>query len=140
MHWPALPRVVRCPASSDRALEWKTGYPDIEPVKYSLKEIARIARADGLVFRKSRNPIPTSTVHKILRKRAYCGEYVYKGVTYTGSYEPLISRELWEDVQAVLDGRHLKRPKKRTHDFAYAGLITCGHCGCAMVGEIKKGR
>jgi hypothetical protein len=24
--------------------------------------------------------------------------------------------------------------------FAFSGLITCGHCGCAMVGEIKKGR
>lgn len=41
---------------------------------------------------------------------------------------------------SVLDGRHAKRPKKRTHDFAFSGLITCGHCGCAMVGEIKKRR
>ncbi len=26
------------------------------------------------------------------------------------------------------------------HDFAFSGLIACGHCGCAMVGEIKKER
>jgi len=25
-------------------------------------------------------------------------------------------------------------------DLAFSGLITCGHCGCAMVGEIKKRR
>ncbi len=108
--------------------------------KYSLKEIATLARADGLVYRKSGNPVPNSTIHKILRKRTYSGDYDYNGITYTGSYEPIVSRELWEEVQAVLEGRHLKRPKKRTHDFAFSGLIRCGHCGHALVGDIKKGR
>jgi len=53
--------------------------------------------------------------------------------------QPIISPELWQPVQDLLNGRQLKRPKKRTHNFAFAGLITCGHCGCAFVGEIKKG-
>jgi DNA invertase Pin-like site-specific DNA recombinase len=106
----------------------------------SLKEIAHSARADGLIYRKSGNPVPTSTVHKILRNRTYSGDFDYNGVIYHGSYEPLVTPELWEEVQAVLDGRHAKRPKKRTHEFAFSGLVTCGHCGCAMVGEIKKGR
>ena len=26
------------------------------------------------------------------------------------------------------------------HDFAFSGLIACGHCGCSVVGEIKKQR
>ncbi len=108
--------------------------------QYSLKEIGKLARADGLVYRKSGTPVPNSTIHKILRKRTYTGDYNYNGVSYHGTYEPLISRELWEQVQAVLDGRHRKRPKKRMHEFAFSGLITCGHCGCALVGEIKKGR
>jgi site-specific DNA recombinase len=108
--------------------------------KFSLKEVAKLARADGLAYRMSGNPIPTSTVHRILRKRVYCGDYDYNGVTYAGKYEAIISKELWQQVQDVLDGRHAKRPKKRTHDFAFSGLITCGHCGCAMVGEIKKRR
>ncbi len=72
--------------------------------------------------------------------QARLSEFTYKGKLYAGAYEPIISVELWEQVQAVLDGSHLKRPKKRTHDFAFGGLVTCGHCGCAMVGEIKKGR
>ena len=59
---------------------------------------------------------------------------------YHGTYEPLVSRELWEQVQAVLGGRHAKRPKKRTHNFAFSGIVTCGHCSCSMVGEMKKGR
>ncbi len=84
----------------------------------------RFAREDGLAYRKSGNPVPTSTVHKILRKRTYTGDYDYNGVTYHGAYEPLISTELWEQVQDVLDGRHAKRPKKRKHEFAFSGLIS----------------
>jgi site-specific DNA recombinase len=108
--------------------------------QHSLKELAKMARADGLVYRKSGHPVPTSTVHKILRKRTYCGEYDYDGATYHGTYEPIISVELWQQVQDVLDGRHQKRPKKKAHEFAFSGLIKCGHCGCALVGEVKKGR
>jgi hypothetical protein len=108
--------------------------------RYSLKEAAKLARADGLVYRKSGSPVPTSTVHEILRKRAYCGEYDYNGVAYPDKYEGIITKELWQEVQDVLDGRQRKRPKKHTHDFAFSGLLTCGRCGCAMVGEIKKGR
>jgi hypothetical protein len=37
----------------------------------------------------------------------------------------------------VLDGRHRQ---KRRHDFAFSGLTSCGECGRAMVGELKKGR
>ena len=32
-------------------------------------------------------------------------------------------------------------PHRRVkHDFAFSGLIVCGHCGCSIVGEIKKQR
>jgi site-specific DNA recombinase len=41
-------------------------------------------------------------------------------------------------VQGVLDGRHTKKNRRLKHDFAFSGLIACGHCGCSIVGEIKK--
>lgn len=37
-------------------------------------------------------------------------------------------------------GRHEKKRRNVKHDFASSGLIQCGHCGCSMVGEIKKTR
>ena len=40
----------------------------------------------------------------------------------------------------MLDGRAANRGHKLKHDFAFSGLISCGHCGCSLVGEIKKGR
>jgi DNA invertase Pin-like site-specific DNA recombinase len=108
--------------------------------KYSVEEIARIAHADGLAYRKSGAPVPKSSVHKILRNRIYSGDFDFDGTTYTGSYAPIVSRELWQQVQGVLDGRNARKTRRVKHDFAFGGLLTCGHCGCALVGDIKKGR
>ncbi len=30
--------------------------------------------------------------------------------------------------------------RRAKHNFAFSGLIACGHCGCSIVGEIKKQR
>ncbi|MFC1706812.1 recombinase zinc beta ribbon domain-containing protein [Planctomycetota bacterium] len=77
---------------------------------------------------------------KLLRKRVYTGVFLWRGEEYVGSHQPLVSHELWSQVQAILDSRKEKprRPGKRS--FAFSGLIDCGHCGCALVGEIKKKR
>jgi len=97
-----------------------------------------MAREAGLAFRKSGNAMPRSGVHKMLRNRIYMGESVWGDNSYQRGHEPIVSRELWEKVQAVLDGRHTNRNRKNKRDFAFAGLIRCGHCGCAMVAEKKN--
>jgi len=84
--------------------------------------------------------VPVTTLHKILRKRIYTGEFEYGGVTYHGSHEPLVEREVWERVQEILDGRHEKKHRKVRHDFPFSGLVSCGHYGCSLVGEMKKQR
>ena len=107
---------------------------------YSLKEITKMAQADGMVFRKSRDPVPKSTVHKILRNRVYTGDFDWDGKTYRGTHTPLVTRDLWEHVQAIFDRRFDKRHRKVKHDFAFSRLISCGYCGCSPVGELKKKR
>src|SRR6478735_7994080 len=99
----------------------------------SLKEAAAKARAAGLVYRKSGAAVPVSTVHTTLRNRIYTGEFEWNGHLYPGKHQPLVSRRLWERVQGVLDGRHAKKNRRAKHDFAFSGLITCGHCGCSIV-------
>ena len=68
------------------------------------------------------------------------GEFTWDAKTYRGSHEPIVSRQLWHKVQSVRDGRYANRTRKPQHDFAFTGLIRCGHCGCAMVAELKKSR
>jgi site-specific DNA recombinase len=108
--------------------------------KHSIEEATQMAQDAGLTFRRSKGRLPTASVHRILRNKMYTGEFDWKGKTYQGCYEPLITHQLWERVQAALDRRHEGRYRKVKHEFAFSGLINCGHCGCALVGEIKKGK
>jgi DNA invertase Pin-like site-specific DNA recombinase len=108
--------------------------------EYSLKTLSKKAYEEGFHFRKSRGKIPVTTLHKTLRKRIYMGEFDYGGQRYQGNHEPLVTREVWDRVQEILDGRHAKKHRKVTHDFVYSGMVGCGHCGCSLVGEVKKGR
>jgi len=106
----------------------------------SLKELSKKARQAGFSFRKSGKSVPTSTVHKILRNRLYMGEFEWNGRLFQGSHQPLVTRDLWQQVQDVMDGRNASKHRRVKHDFAFSGLIACGHCGCSIVGEIKKQR
>lgn len=106
--------------------------------EFALKEVAKKARAAGLVYKKSGAPVPTSTVHSILRNRLYTGWFEWNGKLYQGKHEPLVSVEAWERVQGVMDGRNASKHRRMTHDFAFSGLIACARCGCSVVGEIKK--
>jgi len=106
--------------------------------RYSLQELADLAREVGLAYRKTGKPIPKSEVHKILRNLIYVGDFIWDGKTYSGVHQPLVSRQVWETAQAILDGRFGKRNRRTKHEFAFSGVVQCGHCGCAMVGELKK--
>jgi len=69
----------------------------------------------------------------------YIGEFDWDGTLYQGIHEPLVGRECWLRVQELLDARAENKTRKVEHDFAYSGLVRCGHCGCLFVGELKKG-
>ena len=108
--------------------------------EYSLQRLARKAYEEGFRFRKSRDKVPVTTLHKILRNPIYMGEFDFCGVRYQGRHEPLVTRVVWDRVQEILDGRCKKKHRKITHEFAYSGMVNCGHCGCSLVGEVKKQR
>ena len=107
---------------------------------YSVKALAAKARQAGLRYRRSGKPVGTSTVHNMLRNRIYTGRFDWLGRTYDGIHEPLTSEALWEVVQALLDDRAHDNIHSRKEGFPFHGLVKCGHCGCSLVCEIKKGR
>ena len=57
---------------------------------------------------------------------------------FHGSHEPLIARDTFAAVQAVLNRKPRARYPKQRH--AFMGLLTCARCGCAMTAERKKGK
>ena len=107
---------------------------------YSVRDVAKKARDYVLVFRKSKDPVAHATVQKILRSRIHTGDFDFDGKMYRGTHIPLVAKEIWDRAQEVMDRRFEKRHRKVKHDVAFSGLVDCGHCGCSLVGEIKKGR
>src|SRR5215208_2980785 len=57
----------------------------------ALKDVAKKARAAGLIYQKTGNRVPTSTVHTILRNRLYTGRFEWNGKLYEVKHEPLVS-------------------------------------------------
>src|SRR5262249_18557101 len=107
---------------------------------HSLKDVTKMARAAGLAFRKSGTKVTKSTVHKILTNPIYYGDFAWLGKRYQGVHHPLISQELFIRVQEVLTDKGNRRTRQQKHHWAFQGLVSCGHCGCAFTAEVKKGR
>lgn len=105
---------------------------------YSLPEIRKRVQQGGLEYHSPKVKFSKSHVKRILENAFYTGSFQWNGELYQGKHAPLISQDLFDRVQAVLGNR--RKPKYRTHSFAYGGLLLCGKCGCMVTAEIKKGR
>jgi len=106
--------------------------------EHSLKTLTKQAAAAGLTNRASGRPLVRAKIHQLLQNPIYCGDFKWLGHWYEGQHQPLISRELFQRVQGVFASANHPRHTKRRH--AFAGLLTCGRCGCALTAEVKKKR
>ncbi|SOB80716.1 Site-specific DNA recombinase [Sphingomonas guangdongensis] len=60
-------------------------------------------------------PISLTSLHHVLRNRAYIGEAVHRSESHPGAHEPIIGPELWGRVQAVLKEREQFKPRQPRH-------------------------
>ena len=113
---------------------------------FALAALTEKALQSGLTYPKSGKPLARSAVHRLLQNPIYMGEFNWNGVRYRGAHKPIVGRDVWNDVQAILTGR---APKRRTprqpRAHAFAGLVTCGVCAdegsrFMLVGEGHKDR
>jgi site-specific DNA recombinase len=111
--------------------------------QYTLKELAKDAKANGVVTRKAKKPLQIATIHLILHNPLYKGEFLWQGKWYQGSHPALVTPKLWERVQDLMAGRGSAGPHQQKHNFAFNGLVHCGVCAelgerRLLVGEIQK--
>lgn len=82
-----------------------------------------------------------STLSNILSNPFYCGTYLWKGRSYNGKHQAIITREQFDQVQLILHGSNKHtRQVRDTDKWLFQGILFCGLCGCAIVAELKKGR
>lgn len=75
---------------------------------------------------------------KILKNPFYVGTFYWEGRLYPGTHTPLISRDVFEQVQSVSKSHN--KPKYQKHEFAFGGLLRCAYDDCMVTAEFKKNR
>lgn len=103
-----------------------------------------------------------TVILRLLRNEKYCGDLVQKK-TYTPDYlshdkkynkgqeefvilkdhhEPIISRELFNEANRILDARSdsMKGKSKHSNRYPFSGKIKCGCCGSSYVARYKTER
>jgi len=78
--------------------------------------------------RRPARPISRGQLHDVLRDRYYLGYVEYEGIEYPGRHEALITPELFERVQKVLDSHSGAGTRTRTHNHYLKGLMWCAQC------------
>ena len=104
--------------------------------EHSLKQIQMLAHSLYLRTRTGK-PLVLSQVQRILQNHAYYGMFTHRGELYQGIHEPIVSKQLFDEVQRVLKNRGKPRKPKRARPFEFLGTFKCGECGRAITAEKK---
>jgi site-specific DNA recombinase len=87
---------------------------------------------------KNGKPLTLSNVYIILKSPFYYGDFEYpkgSGKWYTGKHEPIITKDLYNRVQAKLTADHKLRSQNK--EFAFTRMIACGLCGSGVSADEK---
>lgn len=118
------------------AFEWILNEPGI-----SQFEILKRLKSEGLELSKQR-------LSSILRNSFYCGRVEHKYLNTEGKsekyikgvQEPLISEEMFENVQKILEGNHGKYEQaSETPKFPLKGYVFCAKDSHLLTGYTTKG-
>ena len=82
-----------------------------------------------------------NSFHTLLKNRKYIGEYHYADVIVPDAIPAIISKELFERVQARMNkNRQTPARSKAPEEYLLTTKLFCGHCERLMVGESGTGR
>ncbi|WP_083791175.1 recombinase family protein [Roseobacter sp. CCS2] len=106
--------------------------------QFSLRGLVSELERRGLRNRHGK-PVTKYGVENILSNRFYYGTIYLKRTNrmYSGIHEPIITKALFDRVQALKKDRHHK--KHVVHNHRYRRLISCGLCHRRLYGEVQKG-
>jgi len=104
--------------------------------QFTLTGIQRKMFSLGLVS-KDGKPLALSSVQKILTNPFYYGHFRYRGEVHEGSHKPMISKKLFDEIQAALVANGKPRKKRGEKGFLWMGFAVCGECGYAITAERK---
>ena len=127
----------------DRAQLVREAFETYATGLHTKEEVLRIVNRKGMRGVGGKR-LAGETFNRMLKNPLYAGIVSVKGwdVAKRGSFEPIISEETFERVQAVLSGRKVSvTPRKRHNpDFPLRHFVRCGNCDKPLTGSRSKGR
>ena len=106
----------------------------------TMKEIRDWMNLEGV-----KNPVggamTYNSVEHMLKNRRYIGELKFRDVIVPDAIPPLVSMELFEEVQVKIS-KNKKAPARRKaeDDYLLTTKLFCGYCGTLMFGESGTSR
>jgi len=103
---------------------------------YSFSQIAEILSKEN--FKMRSRLVKKNNIDVILKNPFYTGDFLYKGMYYSGKHTPLISKELFFQCKKIMEQG--KTPYKNKYEFLFNNIIQCADCGQYLTADIKKGK
>ena len=134
-----LDRKNECLIDPDRAPVIKQMFEKVAYEQWSGRKLYHWLKFE-LNFRThaGKKHLSLGNIYKILDNTFYYGKFEYpkdSGQWYQGKHEPIITKELFDEVQQQLKGNELKT--RRDKEFAFTKLMTCGLCGSGISADEK---
>lgn len=121
----------------DRAPVMKELFKKVADEGWSGRKVYRWLKDIKFVTRTGK-PLTLSNVYNILNNHFYYGSFEYpksSGRWFQGKHAPLISKELFDEVQKQL---HLQvRAPNRNKEFSFTRLLSCGACESGVTAQEK---
>ena len=81
-------------------------------------------------------PLTKDRIKNILTNIFYYGHFTYAGEVYKGLHTPIVSKQLFDRVQEVLELRGRQRHKPKNQPQPLCGIMRCGECGGMVTAEV----
>lgn len=125
----------------EQAPLWVEAFLMLRTRNYTQEQVRQTMNSKGLRDRKGK-PVSAQTFNKSIRNPFYCGWMVSEkhSKRARGLHQPLISEELFEEVQRFLRGEKPATASKRKLNEALPlkNFVRCAVCGTKLTGGIVK--
>ncbi len=109
----------RAPLVKEAFKRYATGEATLDTLRHFLGE-------HGVRSSKGK-PVGRSFVSRLLSNPIYYGHFLYAGEVHEGKHEPIITKDLFDRADAILNRRWRYSPAENTaQPKAFTGLLRCG--------------
>ena len=122
----------RAPLVKEAFERYATGEAILDDLRQFFAE-HNIKKSDGRMLSRF-------SISSMLSNPFYYGHFRYMGEVHEGTHEPLITKRLADQAQAILEKRYKWSPfVMPVKPKAFLGLLHCSTCGGAITAEVQKG-